>query len=55
MWYSLVPPFIPMDPNMYSMYYSEIKRLDPWIFGRRERYEDNTTQVKPMPPIKQLK
>jgi hypothetical protein len=36
------------------MYYSGIKRLDPLIFGRRERYEDNTTQVKPMPPIEHL-
>ncbi len=25
-WYSVIPPFIPMDSNMYSMYYSRIKR-----------------------------
>jgi len=43
-----------MDPNMYSMYYFGIKRPDPLIFGRREKYEDDTTQVKPMPPIEQL-
>jgi hypothetical protein len=33
------------------MYYSGIKRPDPLIFGRREKYEDDTTQVKPMPQL----
>ncbi len=25
MWYNTVPSFVPMDPNMYTMYYSIIK------------------------------
>ncbi len=29
MWYNTIPPFIPMDPNMYSMYYSRIKGPNP--------------------------
>jgi hypothetical protein len=37
MWYDTVPPFIPMDLNMYSMYYSGIKIHDPLIYGRKER------------------
>jgi hypothetical protein len=36
------------------MYYFGIKRFNPLIFGRRERYEDDITQVKPKPPIEQL-
>jgi hypothetical protein len=35
MWYNTIPPF---DPNMYSMYYYGIKRLDPLIFRKKERY-----------------
>jgi hypothetical protein len=31
MWYSVVPPFIPVDLNMYSMYYYGIKRPGPLI------------------------
>ncbi len=38
MWYNIVPPFVPMDPNMYSVYYSKIKGPNPLIFGRKERY-----------------
>ncbi len=38
MWYNIIPPFVPMDPNMYSMYYSRIKGLDPLIFKRKEKY-----------------
>jgi len=54
MWYNTIPPFIPMDPNMYSMYYSGIKGLDPLIFKKREKYVVGITQTKPMPPIEQL-
>ncbi len=54
MWYNTVPPFIPMDPNMYSMYYSIIKGLDPLISERKERYVTGITQVKLVPPIEQL-
>jgi len=39
MWYNTIPPFVPMDPNMYSMYYYGIKRHDPLIFRKKERYE----------------
>ncbi len=54
MWYDTIIPFIPMDPNMYSMYYSRIKGLDPLISGRRERYVINITQVKLVPHVEQL-
>ncbi len=38
MWYNTIPFFIPMDPNMYFMYYSRIKRLDPLIYGKNKGY-----------------
>jgi hypothetical protein len=49
MGFNIVPPFIPMDLNMYFMYYFIIKGLDPLISKRRERYASKTTQVKPVP------
>jgi hypothetical protein len=55
MWYNIVPPFIPMDPNMYSMYYSKIKGLDPLIFKIKEIYAVGITKAKLVPPIEQLK
>ncbi len=36
-WYSNIPSFVPMDLNMYSMYYP-IKRPYPLIFGRNKGY-----------------
>jgi hypothetical protein len=54
MWYNTVPPFIPMDPNMYPMYYSRIKGPDPSIFKRKEKYVSNTTQAELVPPIEHL-
>ncbi len=36
MWYNIVPSFVPMDLNMYFMYYSGIKGLDPLIFRKRK-------------------
>jgi len=44
----IVPPFVPMDPNMYTMYYFRIKGPDPLISRRKERYVTNTTQTKLM-------
>jgi hypothetical protein len=35
-WYNTIPSFVPMDPNMYSMYYSRIKGLDSLIYGRKK-------------------
>jgi len=35
-----------MDINMYSMYYSRIKGLDPLIFGRSKRYVVNVIEPK---------
>jgi hypothetical protein len=43
-----------MDPNMYFMYYSKIKGPNPLIFGRKERYVANTTQLELVPPIELL-
>jgi hypothetical protein len=51
MWYNTLPPFVPMDPNMYSMYYSRIKGPHPLIYGRKEKYVVGTLQVELMPPI----
>jgi hypothetical protein len=31
MWYNIVPPFVPMDLNMYFMDYFKINRFDPLI------------------------
>jgi hypothetical protein len=50
----MVPSFVPMDPNMYFMYYLGIKELDPLIFGRKKTYATSVTQSKPMPLIEQL-
>jgi hypothetical protein len=38
MWYNTIPFFVPMDPNMYYIYYLGIKGLDPLIFGRKKAY-----------------
>jgi hypothetical protein len=54
MWYNIVPSFIPMDPNMYSMYYSGIKGPDQLIFGRRKGYVVSFVQLEQVPPIEQL-
>jgi hypothetical protein len=43
MWYNIVPPFVPMDPNMYSLYYFGIKEPDSLTFGRKEKYVTNIT------------
>jgi hypothetical protein len=44
-----------MDPNMYSMYYFGIKGPNPLISRRKERYASDTTQIKLMPLVEQLK
>jgi hypothetical protein len=54
MWYNILPPFVPMDPNMYSMYYFGMKRHNPLIFGKHERYAINITQLESVPPIEQM-
>jgi hypothetical protein len=54
MWYNTLPFFVPMDPNMYSMYYVGIKGLDPLIYGRKGRHVVGTIQTKPVPPVEQL-
>ncbi len=38
---NIVPSFVPMDLNMYSMYYLGIKGLDPLTFGRKKGYVNN--------------
>jgi hypothetical protein len=38
MWYNTLPSFVPMDFNMYSMYYLGIKGHDPLISRRRKGY-----------------
>jgi hypothetical protein len=54
MWYNTIPPFIPMDPNMYLMYYFRIKGPDPLISRRKEKYVSNITEAKPVPHVEQL-
>jgi hypothetical protein len=54
MWYNTIPSFVPMDPNMYSMYYLGIKRLDPLILRRNKVYATSVTQPEPMSHVEQL-
>jgi hypothetical protein len=54
MWYDTIPPYVPMDFNMYFMYYFGIKGPDLLIFGRREKYAANITQTKPVPHVEQV-
>ncbi len=55
MWYNTLPPFVPMDPNMYPTYYSRVKRLDPSIVGRKEGHATNHNQLKSIPFVEQPK
>jgi hypothetical protein len=54
MWYNTIPPFMPMDPNMYSMYYYGIKGPDLLISKIKEKYLSNITQAELVPPVEQL-
>ncbi len=36
MWYNTIPYFVPMDLNIYLMYYLGIEGLDPLISRRRK-------------------
>jgi hypothetical protein len=54
MWYNKVPSFVAIDFNMYSMYYSRIKRPNPLIYGKKERYVASITQSKSMSCVEQL-
>ncbi len=51
MWYNIVPSFLLMDFNMYSMYYSIIKGPNPLIFGKRKEYVVNVTQLEQVPHV----
>jgi hypothetical protein len=51
MWYTTIPSFVPMDPNMHFMYYSGIKGPYPLISRRNKGYATNVTQPKLVPPI----
>ncbi len=33
MWYNVIPPFVPLDPNLYPTYLSGTIRFDPSIFN----------------------
>jgi hypothetical protein len=48
MWFNTVPSFVPMDLNMYTMYYLGIKGPDPMIFRRKEGYATNVIQLEPI-------
>lgn len=52
MWYNIVPSFVPMDFNVYSMYYLGIKGLDPLISRRKEQYATSINQLESMPLVK---
>jgi len=43
MWYNTLPSFVPMDPNMYSMYYLGIEGFNPLIFGKLKKNATNVT------------
>jgi hypothetical protein len=51
MWYDMVPSFISMDPNMYSMYYLRIKGFDPLIYREKKGYAIDVTQPDLMPHV----
>jgi hypothetical protein len=51
MWYNIVPSFVPMDPNMYPMYYFGIKGLDPLISVIKEWYVASITQSELVPHV----
>jgi hypothetical protein len=50
----MIPPFVPMDLNMYFVYYFGINGPDPLIFGRNENYAIGITQTQPMPLVEPL-
>jgi len=50
MWY-IVPSFIHMDRNMYSMYYLEIEGLYPLSFRKKKGYVIDVIQLEQVPPI----
>jgi hypothetical protein len=54
MWYNTVPSFVPMDPNMYSMYCSRIKGPNPLISRRNKGYVVGVTQLEQVPLFEQL-
>jgi hypothetical protein len=54
MWYNAIPYFVPMNPNMYYMYYSKIKRPNPLISRIKEGYAVGVTRPEPMPTIERL-
>jgi hypothetical protein len=51
MWYNTIPSFVPMDPNMYSTYYSRINGHDPLISRKHEKSAIGTIQRELVPPI----
>jgi hypothetical protein len=55
MWYNTIPSFVPMDPKMYSTYYSRINGPNPFIFGRKEKYATGTIQRELIPRVEQPK
>jgi hypothetical protein len=38
LWYNIIPPFIPLDPNLYLIYPTKTKGFDPLIFGNYINY-----------------
>jgi len=54
MWYNTIPSFVPMDLNMYSMYYSRINKPNPLLSKRKKGYVVDVTQLKRVPYIEQL-
>jgi hypothetical protein len=54
MWYNIIPPFVPMDLHLYSMYYFGINGLGPLISKRKEIYATDTTQKELVSPVEPL-
>jgi hypothetical protein len=54
MWYNIVPSFVPMDPNLYPMYYLVIKRPDPLISRRKKGFAVYVAQPQQAPLVEQL-
>jgi hypothetical protein len=55
MWYNVIPPFVPFDPNLYPTYPTRTKGLDSLIFRNYIGYVPKNVYLVPeqhvVPPI----
>jgi hypothetical protein len=51
LWYNVIPPFVPLDPNLYLTYPTRTKGLNPLIFGNYTNYVHRYVYPIPKQPI----